>query len=163
MNEACGRNILERRNSRKVDTIICMQIFFFFFKFYFIFKLYIIVLVAKYQNESSTGIGWFFNYAYIEQDFKTPGRKQWLKPPEVGDGQGSLECCSPWGRKESDMTERLNRTELKNQQVIRNFMYIVLGMQTLYLDTDRMEEPSTSSHDPESSCRAVGICCRSLA
>ena len=23
----------------------------------------------------------------------------------VGDGQGSLECCSPWGRKESDMTE----------------------------------------------------------
>ena len=23
----------------------------------------------------------------------------------VGDGQGSLACCSPWGRKESDMTE----------------------------------------------------------
>ena len=30
----------------------------------------------------------------------------------VGDGQGSLECCSPWGCKESDMTEQLNRTEL---------------------------------------------------
>ena len=26
----------------------------------------------------------------------------------VGDGQGSLACCSPWGRKESDMTEPLN-------------------------------------------------------
>ena len=25
-----------------------------------------------------------------------------------GEGQGSLVCCSPWGRKESDMTERLN-------------------------------------------------------
>ena len=24
------------------------------------------------------------------------------------EGQGSLECCSPWGHKESDMTERLN-------------------------------------------------------
>ena len=24
------------------------------------------------------------------------------------DGQGSLACCSPWGRKESDATERLN-------------------------------------------------------
>ena len=24
------------------------------------------------------------------------------------DGQGSLVCCSPWGLKESDMTERLN-------------------------------------------------------
>ena len=23
----------------------------------------------------------------------------------VGDGQGSLACCSPWGRKESDMAE----------------------------------------------------------
>ena len=26
----------------------------------------------------------------------------------VGDGQGSLMCCSPWGHKESDMTEQLN-------------------------------------------------------
>ena len=26
----------------------------------------------------------------------------------VGEGQGSLECCSPGGHKESDMTERLN-------------------------------------------------------
>ena len=26
----------------------------------------------------------------------------------VGNGQGSLVCCSPWGRKELDMTERLN-------------------------------------------------------
>ena len=26
----------------------------------------------------------------------------------VGDGQGGLVCCSPWGRKESDMTEQLN-------------------------------------------------------
>jgi len=28
--------------------------------------------------------------------------------PGVGDGWGSLVCCSPWGGKESDMTERLN-------------------------------------------------------
>ena len=26
----------------------------------------------------------------------------------VGDGQGSLACCSPWGRRESDTTERMN-------------------------------------------------------
>ena len=25
----------------------------------------------------------------------------------VGDGQRNLECCSPWGRKESDTTEQL--------------------------------------------------------
>ena len=26
----------------------------------------------------------------------------------VGDGQGSLACCSPWGHKESDRAEGLN-------------------------------------------------------
>ena len=29
-----------------------------------------------------------------------------------GDGQGGLACCDSWGRKESDMTEQLNWTEL---------------------------------------------------
>ena len=29
----------------------------------------------------------------------------------VGDGQGSLVCCCPWGLKESDTTEQLNLTE----------------------------------------------------
>ena len=28
--------------------------------------------------------------------------------PGVGDGQGSLACCNPWGHKESDTTEQLN-------------------------------------------------------
>ena len=38
--------------------------------------------------------------------------------PAVGDGQGGLECCSPWGCKESDMTERLNWTELKKTKIM---------------------------------------------
>ena len=29
-----------------------------------------------------------------------------------GEGQGSLVCCSPWGRKESDMTEQLNKNNI---------------------------------------------------
>ena len=32
--------------------------------------------------------------------------------PGVGNWQRGLACCSPWGHKESDMTERLNRTKL---------------------------------------------------
>ena len=32
--------------------------------------------------------------------------------PGVGDGQGGLVCCSSWGLRESDTTERLNWTEL---------------------------------------------------
>ena len=62
---------------------------------------------------------------------KTEGRRRWGWQDEmvgwhhwlngyefeqalgVGDGQGSLACCSPWGHKESDTTEWLNWTELK--------------------------------------------------
>ena len=33
--------------------------------------------------------------------------------PGVGAGQGGLECCDSWGRKEMDTTERMNWTELK--------------------------------------------------
>ena len=39
----------------------------------------------------------------------------------VGDGQRSLVCCNPWGRKESDTTERLNWTEL---HVIMPFNFV---------------------------------------
>ena len=41
----------------------------------------------------------------------------------VGDGQGSLVCCSPWARKESDMTEWLNWTELNWLTCSGNFPY----------------------------------------
>ena len=30
---------------------------------------------------------------------------EFAQAPGVGDGQGSLACCSPWGSKESDMTD----------------------------------------------------------
>ena len=36
--------------------------------------------------------------------------------PEVGDRQGGLVCSGSWGRKESDMTERLNWTEEESQR-----------------------------------------------
>ena len=42
------------------------------------------------------------------------GGHHWLdghefeQAPGVGDRQGGLECCSPWGRKGSDTAERLN-------------------------------------------------------
>ena len=34
---------------------------------------------------------------------------EFKQAPGDGKGQGSLVCCSPWGRKESDTTEGLNR------------------------------------------------------
>ena len=38
----------------------------------------------------------------------TNAMNKFEQAPGVGNGQGSLECCSPWGRKELDTTERLN-------------------------------------------------------
>ena len=42
-----------------------------------------------------------------------------------GDGQGCLECCSPWGCNESDITDWLNWTELlfKTTDFILNWVY----------------------------------------
>ena len=40
-------------------------------------------------------VGWHHRFDGLESE----------QPPGVGDGQGSLACCSPRGGKESDMTE----------------------------------------------------------
>ena len=37
----------------------------------------------------------------------------------VGDGQGGLPCCSPWGRKESETTERVNKLTDENSWVVK--------------------------------------------
>ena len=38
--------------------------------------------------------------------------------PEHGERQRSLACCSPWGRKESDMTEWLNSNHLSSMNAV---------------------------------------------
>ena len=43
-------------------------------------------------------VGW--NYRLNRHEFE--------QAAGVGDGQGSLVCCSSWGGKESETTERLN-------------------------------------------------------
>ena len=40
-------------------------------------------------------IGWY--HQLNGHEFESASR--------IGDGQGSLECCSPWGHKELDTTE----------------------------------------------------------
>ena len=43
--------------------------------------------------------------------------------PGFGDGQGGLACCSSWGRKELDTTERLNWTDLNWTVMEKMFTY----------------------------------------
>ena len=42
----------------------------------------------------------------------------------VGDGQGSLACCSPWGRKELNMTEQLNWTDAEGKFYVCTHIHI---------------------------------------
>ena len=39
-------------------------------------------------------------------------RHEFEQALEVGDGQGNMVCCSPWGHKEVDTTERLNNKSI---------------------------------------------------
>ena len=41
----------------------------------------------------------------------TDSMDEFEQTPGDGEGQGSLVCCSPWGLKESDMTEKLNNNK----------------------------------------------------
>ena len=42
--------------------------------------------------------------------------RHYEQAPGVGDGQGGLASCSPRGRKESDTTERLKGTEVRDAE-----------------------------------------------
>ena len=44
-------------------------------------------------------------------------RHEFEQAPGASDGQGSLVCCSPWGHKESDMTEWLHFHFLRYQRL----------------------------------------------
>ena len=67
-------------------------------------------------KDSDTGRDWGQEEKGTMED-EMAGWHHWLDGREsgwtsgIGDGQGGLVCCDSWGRKESDMTERLNWTE----------------------------------------------------
>ena len=69
------------------------------------------------HKENWTVKNWCFWTVVLEKTLESPLDCKETQPvnpkqaPGGGDGQGSLMCCSPWGRKESDMTEHLNWAE----------------------------------------------------
>ena len=67
-------------------------------------------------KDPDAGKDWGQEKKWITED-EMIGWHHWLHEHEfeqslgVGDRQGGLACCSPWGHKESDTTEQLNWTE----------------------------------------------------
>ena len=60
-----------------------------------------------------------------------PKEHKFEQTPGDSEGQGSLECCRPWGCKESDITERLNNNNtylyyFGKESCIFNYIYIYI-------------------------------------
>ena len=66
---------------------------------------------------------------------------QWT--PGVGDGQGGLACCDSWDRKESDMTERMNWTELN--WIMRDVDHLFMFISCLYSSLEKCLFRSSAS------------------
>ena len=63
---------------------------------------------------------------------------EFMQAPGVGDGQGSLACCSPCGRKESDMPKQLNWSELMcRMNNYRNVWLHVYFSSAIIINTSR--------------------------
>ena len=74
-------------------------------------------------NDPHSGSGWRQEEKGMTED-EIVGCHNWLDAHEfeqalgASDGQGSLECCSPWGHKESGVTERLNWSFLSGEEIV---------------------------------------------
>ena len=58
------------------------------------------------------------------------------------EGQGSLECCSPWSHKESDISERLNNKYEEVEQIVGVF-HVLLGKE---MGQESREDPAVRMH-----------------
>ena len=50
--------------------------------------------------------------------------QEFQQTPGDGEGQGRVECCSPWGHKELDTTQRLNDVQLTYAKCFLNSIKI---------------------------------------
>ena len=54
------------------------------------------------------------------------GGHEFEQTPRDGKGQGSLVCCSPWGHKELDLTEKLSYMYTYTYMYIYIYIYIYM-------------------------------------
>ena len=92
-------------------------------------------------------VGW--HHQYDGHEFE--------QAPGVRDGQGSLACCSPWGCKESDMTEWLSWSIILvpgSEEALNKREQFFLGGSTKLLSLERTSSPSLS---PPSSLWGISV------
>ena len=130
-------------------TVLCIPFFLWFF--FFFAKVYSWVFTGRTGAEAEAPIPWPPNAKNWLTGKDPDGGKDWRQEekgttenemvgwhqqlnghefeqaPGVDDGHGHLECCSPWGYKESDTTERLHWTDSLFQDIsgfAGNFIFL---------------------------------------
>ena len=104
-------------------------------------------------KDSDAGRDWGQEEKWSTED-EVAGWHHWLDgresewSPEVGDGQGGLECCDSWGCKELDMTEWLNWTENKNTLHLKISSPIFFLL--VFLGGSDSKESACNAGDPSS-------------
>ena len=131
-------------------TVLCIPFFLWFF-FFFFAKVYYCVFTGRTGAEAEAPIPWPPNAKNWLTGKDPDGGKDWRQEekgttenemvgwhqqlnghefeqaPGVDDWHGHLECCSPWGYKESDTTERLHWTDSLFQDIsgfAGNFIFL---------------------------------------
>ena len=81
--------------------------------------------------------------------------------PGVGDEQGSLAYCSPWGSKKSDMTEQLNSNNKKAQKWTSSQRHVAGPDRrpTVMAFTSTIENWNSSNKRRETDLLAARQCC----
>ena len=78
--------------------------------------------------------------------------------PGIGDGQGSLQCCSPWGHKESDtLFQRVNWRRITTFQVL-GWVFLVFISLSAFLNAQKCQADSPRWNIKEGNHRVTGLC-----
>ena len=85
--------------------------------------------------------------------------------PGAGDGQGGLACCSPWGRKESDTTEGLNKDYVMYNTSQNGFFFFLFLFSLVKLTKEMVVVPQrgTGSQKADAPCQLASRVCTPCA
>ena len=78
------------------------------------------------ENLRLVSLTWHYEIFQNKISFNLTWWCEFEQTPGVCDGQGGLACCSPWGGKESDMTEWLNWTEMAGRSERRQILHTLV-------------------------------------